>query len=125
MSRDSSPLIYIVDDEPLLVALAEISLISEGYRFRKFEDPTLALEAMAQETEPPALLLTDFMMAGLNGLQLAERARELFPELPIIILSGTAGPEILAGATTRVEHFINKPYRTQDLLEIVREVLRA
>src|SRR6266436_3903405 len=57
--RKKSPLIYLVDDQPMLLDLAEISLQADGYDFRKFEDPELALDSFLRSRAKPDLLITD------------------------------------------------------------------
>ena len=117
------PLIYLVDDQSVLLDLAEISLQAGGYVLKKFEDPELALKSFIKARSKPVLLITDYAMGKLNGLELIERCKEVKPDLKTIMISGTASAEILLDATVQVDRFIGKPYQPQNLAEIVRRIL--
>lgn len=124
---ESSPrkkqLIYLVDDEPMLLDLAEVTLRDGGYELKKFEDPEAALKSFLKARNKPALLITDYAMGKLNGLELIERCKEVKPDLKTIIISGTASAEIVLDATVKVDRFLGKPYQPLNLAEIVRRVL--
>ena len=115
--------IFLVDDHPTLLDLAEVSLQPDGYTPRKFDDPEVALEAFLKARAKPDLLITDYAMGKLNGIELIERCKAVKPDLKTIIISGTAGAEIVLGATVKVDRFLGKPYQPLSLAEIVRRVL--
>src|SRR5687768_8790970 len=93
--RDGKPLIYLVDDEEMMLNLAEVALLDSGYALKKFQDPRAALEAFKQESHKPSLLLTDFAMMPMNGLELSAKCKSSHPALKILLVSGTAGPEVV------------------------------
>ncbi|MCI0538306.1 MAG: response regulator [Verrucomicrobiales bacterium] len=117
------PLVYLVDDEPLLLELAEMVLEGNGYRFQKFQDPTEAWSAFAVADPAPALLITDYAMHAMNGVELIVKCKQLHPELKTILISGTVDESILRHVPMKVDHFLRKPYRTTELGNIVRSVL--
>ena len=119
------PLIYIVDDEPLLADLAEVSLQPDGYQIKQFQDPELALQSFLQEQHKPDLLLTDYAMGKMNGLELIQRCKEVKPDLRAVLISGTAGAEILVNTHVKVDRFLGKPYQPAALLELARAVLAS
>jgi DNA-binding NtrC family response regulator len=116
-------LIFLVDDHPTLLDLAEVSLQPDGYTLRKFDDPEVALDAFQKARVKPDLLITDYAMGKLNGIELIERCKAVKPDLKTIIISGTAGAEVVLGATVKVDRFLGKPYQPLSLAEIVRRVL--
>lgn len=118
-----APLIYIVDDQPLLLDLAEMSLLSGGYRLKKFLDPEAALESFLEARPKPALLITDYAMGKMNGLELVERCKAVKPDLKSILVSGTAGAEIVLESEVKVDRFVGKPYQPTSLAEMVRRLL--
>ena len=118
-----APLIYLVDDQPLLLDLAEMSLLSGGYRLKKFLDPEAALESFLDARPKPALLITDYAMGKMNGLELVERCKAVKPDLKSILVSGTAGAEIIMDSDVKVDRFVGKPYQPTNLAEMVRRVL--
>ena len=62
-------------------------------------------------------------MGVLNGLDLIERCRAANPELKTIMISGTAGAEILLDSHVKVDCFLGKPYQPLTLAEMVRRIL--
>ena len=122
-SDREKPLIYLVDDQPLLLEYAEASLQAEGYSFRKFDDPEQALAAFLEAEPKPALLISDFAMERMNGMELIEKCKRADPTLKTIIVSGTAGAEIIDQALVKIDRFLAKPYPAATLSELVRRVL--
>ena len=120
--RKRKPLIYIVDDEALLLDLAEASLEPGGYMVKKFQDPEEALRSFLREKTKPDLLITDYAMGKMNGLELIEKCKSAHPGLKTMLVSGTAGAEIILNAPVKVERFLGKPYQPTMLLETVRQI---
>jgi CheY-like chemotaxis protein len=117
------PLIYIVDDEPLLLDLAEASLAPGGFTVKKFTDPHEALKSFAKARPKPDVLVTDYAMGKMNGVELLEKCRVHRSDVKCVLLSGTVGAEVVLDAPTKVDRFVGKPYQPQTLLELVRRVL--
>lgn len=117
------PLIYLVDDQPLLLDLAEMSLLPDGYKLKKFLDPEAALESFLDARSKPSLLITDYAMGKMNGLELVDRCKAVKPDLKSILISGTAGAEIMLDSEVKVDRFVGKPYQPSSLAELVRQVL--
>ena len=123
--RKKESLIYIVDDESLLLDLAEASLQPAGCVIKKFQDPQLALRSFVQARSKPDLLITDYAMGKMNGLELIEKCKAIHPGLRTMLISGTAGAEIILDASVRVDRFLGKPYQPVSLLELVRRLLEG
>jgi len=121
--RKRKPLIYIVDDESLLLDLAEVSLQTERYTIRKFQDPEVALTTFLAAKLKPDLLITDYAMGKMNGLELLERCKRAHAELRTVLVSGTAGAEIVLGAPLKIDRFLGKPYPPAGLRDLVKAVL--
>ena len=117
------PLIYIVDDEPLLLDLAEASLAPGGFTVKKFTDPDEALKSFAKARPKPDVLVTDYAMGKMNGVELLEKCRAHRSDVKCVLLSGTVGAEVVLDAPTKVDRFVGKPYQPETLLELVRRVL--
>jgi CheY-like chemotaxis protein len=121
----ASALVYLVDDEPLLLDLAELTLQGAGYRLRKFLDPELAYQAFARARNKPDLIISDYAMGRTNGCDLLARCKQLAPALKTILVSGTVGPETVLNAPLTIDRFLAKPYQPAILAELVRSVLTA
>ena len=122
---EGGPVIYLVDDEPLLLTLEEISLASPAWRIRKFEDPERALRSLSLKNPKPALLLTDYCMKGMNGLDLVARCKEIHPPLKVLLVSGTVSAEFALNAPVKVDRFLPKPFVPQQLFHAVKSLLEA
>ena len=116
-------MIYVVDDEALLLDLAEASLQPGGYTIKKFDDPDEALKNFLREKSKPDMLISDYAMGKMNGLELIEKCKQAHPEVKTMLVSGTAGAEIILDAPVKVERFLGKPYQPATLLEMVRRIL--
>lgn len=124
-ARKTFPLIYLVDDQPMLLDLAELSLQADGYQFKKFLDPELALRSFLKARVKPSLIITDYAMGKMNGLELIERCKAVKPDLKSILISGTAGAEIVLESSVEVDRFMGKPYQPASLADLVRRVLSS
>ncbi|WP_119419914.1 hybrid sensor histidine kinase/response regulator [Desertibaculum subflavum] len=116
--------ILVAEDDPFVRAFAIGSLESLGYEVIPAMDGREALARLSHEQHVD-LLFTDIVMpGGLNGWELADRARLLKPELKVLLTSGYA-VETLAerGRLRPGTVFLNKPYRKADLAMRVREAL--
>jgi PAS domain S-box-containing protein len=113
--------ILFLDDEPTLSRLGERRLGALGYVVTALTEPGAALEAMAAETFD--LLITDFTMPRMTGLELVLRLRSAGHSLPVIVLSGVAAElpvDELARVASRV---LIKPIGSHALAVAVRETL--
>ncbi|HEX7215445.1 MAG TPA: response regulator, partial [Methylomirabilota bacterium] len=88
--------ILIVDDEPDMLESCSRILSRQGYACVTAGDGRAALAIL--EREHPDLLLTDFKMPEMDGLELLRRAHELDPALPVILLTGFATIESAVAA---------------------------
>ncbi|MEO8299790.1 MAG: ATP-binding protein, partial [Burkholderiales bacterium] len=118
--------VLVVDDEPALVALAEELLAELGYEPVGHTDPQRALEALQADPQRFDLLLTDEVMPGLTGTQLAQQARALRADLPILLLSGWGGPQLAQrAAAVGIRRVLSKPIVRADLAAALALLLPA
>ncbi|HSH75829.1 MAG TPA: HD domain-containing phosphohydrolase, partial [Longimicrobiales bacterium] len=100
--------VFVVDGDRTSGALNANMLRNVGYSVQLFADPREALEELKRSG--PTILLTDFAMGGMSGLELAQAAQEHDPDIQIIFLTGS-GDEATAQAALRmgVFDYIKKP----------------
>jgi two-component system, cell cycle response regulator CpdR len=106
------PIVLVVDDEPLVLKATAEMLKNLGCEVLTADNGIGAL-ARLSDHERIATLITDVNMRGMNGFELAERARRFRKGLQVILLSGAAS----AG---RGFPFIRKPFTEDDLMRTMR-----
>jgi CheY-like chemotaxis protein len=116
-------IVFVVDDEPLLLDLAVAVLESVGCEVRTFRDPERALEAFAAAR--PDVVVTDYSMGGMNGMDLIRECRRLNPGQKVILISGTVEGEVFADSPVKPDRFLTKPYQIEELTNCVRTLLPA
>ncbi len=118
--------VLLVEDDPGVREAAARSLRAGGYTVLTAPDAASAIEVAGASSTPPHLLVTDVVMPGTTGRQLADRMRAERPGLRVLFLSGYApelfGPEGLLDPGTS---FLAKPFSPIALLSRVRQVLDA
>jgi len=116
--------ILFVDDELHIAKLAPHMLQSLGYRVKAFTSPGMALECFKHQPAAFDLLITDQVMPVMTGAELAAAAREIRPDLPVIIVSGYS--EQITNETAddmQIDAFLQKPITRRDLGETIRRVM--
>ena len=116
----AQPLLYVVDDEAMILELATVILEPLGYEVRTFRDPEQALEAFSAAQCRPALVITDYSMHHMSGLDLIESFRQIEPEQKILLVSGTVGPEVFYASPCKPDRFLAKPYQISQLVDVIR-----
>ena len=123
-SSDQPPLVLVVDDDPAIRLLCSVNLQLEGLSVLEASDVPGAL-AQARST-PPDLVVTDIMMPGLDGFQLAAELRrdERTHRVPVIFLSGETGAANEArAAELGALAYITKPFDPAELVALVTVAL--
>jgi CheY-like chemotaxis protein len=118
------PRIMVVDDEPDILALLEQLLRSDPQNeVASFPSPRAAL-AYSREWKPD-LLVTDFRMPGMSGIEMASRMKEAHRPLRVLLLTAYSGSNVAAEAEASgvVDAFCGKSAEPQDLARLVRRVL--
>jgi len=121
--NDSRPVVFVVDDEPMLLELNAIILEPLGFRVRTFRDPVTAVRAFSLAAPRPVLIVTDYAMQGMNGMDLISACRRENPGQKILMVSGTVDETIFWGAAEKPNRFLAKPYQGKQLTDLVRAVL--
>jgi PAS domain S-box-containing protein len=116
--------ILLVEDDPQVRKVAFRSLMAAGYRVIVAGGGREALEVAAREKGPLHLLLTDVIMPGLNGREVAEELRRSNPGLRVLFVSGYTQDVISqSGVLGSGFEFLPKPFTASILLEGVRKAL--
>ena len=126
MSRreSSPPTILIVDDDALITtSLKGLFSLETDYEVLAYNDPRAAAEEAARR--PVDVVISDFLMPGMNGVELLKSVRERQPEAVRILLTGFADKENAIRAINEVAlyQYIEKPWDNDDLLLLIRNAL--
>ena len=118
----SKPILLIDDEEKFALMLQELLQIS-GYEADYCLNPEEALARLRHETYD--LVITDYKMPQMDGSQFLQAARKINPDMPVIMISGLMNmPELIKVANIGVTLVLEKPFKTEDLLEYVARFVR-
>ena len=116
--------ILLVEDDLSILKLTEKILVGIDYTVLTADTPDKALRLADEYTGEIHLLVTDVIMPEMNGRELSERLRSLYPDLKCIFMSGYTSNAIAHhGVLDKRVHFIQKPFFKKDLGKIVRKAL--
>lgn len=123
MTEPNSPIaeVLIVDDDALVTRTLSYLLASDGSLVAElFNDPHKALDFL--KTRRVDVVVADFLMPGMDGIQFLLKVRELWPTTSRIMLTGYADKDAAIRAINEVGlyHFIEKPWRNEELLLLLR-----
>jgi PAS domain S-box-containing protein len=116
--------ILIVEDEAKILRICERYLQRLGYRVIALNHPEKALSAVQQMEGCIDLLLTDVIMPGMNGYELARRLREMCPGMKTLYMSGYTWDIISdRGFLDQDIHFVSKPFNLEELAREIRSTI--
>jgi len=121
MTTSHTPTVMVVDDEEMVAtALRSFLQFETQYRILAFTDPVRALEAVVAESVD--VIVADFMMPGMDGIEFLRRVRESRPHATRILLTGYADLENAVRAINEagLYYYLQKPWDNDHLKLIVR-----
>ena len=118
--------VLLVEDEPEVRAIAAEFLEIEGFTVTQAVNGDHALKVVQQLTTAPLLLITDVVMPGADGREVAEALTARFPGTPVLFTSGYTDDVVVRRGVSQAEvTFLAKPYTSATLMAKVREALAA
>ncbi|MGA7294047.1 MAG: PAS domain S-box protein [Terriglobales bacterium] len=118
--------VLLVEDEESVRELVRVTLASRGYNVLEAENGECGLRLAEDYKQHIDILITDVVMPGIGGRELAKRLLSLRPGISVLYLSGyTEDAIVTQGALGPTTAFLQKPFTLQNLAKKVREVLRA
>jgi signal transduction histidine kinase len=117
-----SATVLVIDDDPDVRQLLVNFLTEIGLRVVQSADGSSGLSLISQIQ--PDLLIVDFAMPGMNGAEVARKARALIPGLPIMFVTGYADSDLIDTAMGEEAIVLKKPFRLSELQAVMSEALR-
>ena len=118
--------VLLVEDEESVRELVRVTLVSRGYNVIEAENGECGLRVAEAFKEHIDILITDVVMPGIGGRELAKKLLLLRPGISVLYLSGyTEDAVVTQGALGPSTAFLQKPFTLQNLAKKVREVLRS
>ena len=114
-----SETVLVVDDESLVLTMAETILSDFGYKVLTAVNGQKALNVLNQPGTKVDLVVTDLVMPGMGGRELMERIRQLYPDMPVMPTSGYVMPEDKKNSAG----YLQKPFTSSELLLKVKAAL--
>ena len=124
-SSQLGPRVLVVDDESVIADTLTEILARSGYAAVAAYDGAGALETAL--LMPPALLITDVVLPGMSGIELAIQMRRIYPDCKALLFSGQACTSDMLASANRLGHqftLLNKPVHPKDLLAWVVQSLK-
>jgi signal transduction histidine kinase len=112
-------MILVVDDEGLILTMAETILTEYGYRVLTAGSGQKAMAILSREDTKVDLIVTDMVMPVMSGRELVERVRQLKPDAKILCMSGYVMPSDKQTGTA----YLQKPFTSRELLTKVRQAI--
>ena len=113
--------VFVVDDEPRLLDLAEAVLASIGCTVKTFRSPEQALQEFTVLW--PEVVVTDYAMGRMSGMDLIRECRRHKPGQKLVLVSGTVDEHVFAEAAVKPNFFLAKPYQIQEFVDCVRGLI--
>jgi DNA-binding NtrC family response regulator len=124
-TEDLRPVVFVVDDEPMLLELNAVIIEPLGFRVRTFRDPDTAVRAFSLADPRPVLIVTDYTMHTMNGMDLINACRQVDPQQRILLVSGTVDESIYRNAAEKPDEVLAKPYQSRQLAGLVRTLVAS
>jgi DNA-binding NtrC family response regulator len=121
MTTTRTPTVFIVDDETMVaMALQSFLELETSYRIVTFTDPMEALDALVADR--PDVIVSDYMMPGMDGITFLKQAREKHPQCTRVLLTGYADKEnaIRAINEAGLYYYLEKPWDNEHLKLVIR-----
>lgn len=114
--------VLVVDDEPVVRDAIRLVLEESGMRVALVPDGETAL--LNRALDVCRLVICDVMLPGASGIEVVRAIRARRPDVPIVLITGYATPEVAARSTEAgATAFLPKPFDDTELLDLVRHVL--
>jgi DNA-binding NtrC family response regulator len=122
--KSEKPSILIVEDEPKMRRLLELQLAEDGFHARSAPDAEAGLQLLNKETFD--LIVTDFKLPGMSGLEFLQAVKRVNANLPVVIMTAYGTVESAVGAMKAgASDYVLKPFSLVELVLVIRKELAS
>ena len=115
----------LIDDDASVLKMSTLMLERMGYTVSAYDNPLAALDAVRNDPTAFQIVITDYNMPVMPGLEIAAAVRDLCPNLPVVVISGFIDDQLRTGAARAgVAELISKPFTVRDFSAKIERVLR-
>jgi CheY-like chemotaxis protein len=116
--------VLLIDDDASVLKISTLMLKRMGYTVTAYDNPLAALDAVRNDPTAFQIVITDYNMPVMPGLEIAAAVRDLCPDLPVAVTSGYVDDQLRAGAARAgVADLISKPFTVRELSAKIEQVL--
>lgn len=123
-TKKKPPLIYVVDDQEVFAEVVAAILRSEDYETATFDSGEAAVKALENSSRKPDLVLTDYLMPGMNGMELIIKCRTMIKDVRTVLFSGQVDAGVVERYGVKPDRFVRKPFEPTMLLDTIAELRR-
>jgi DNA-binding response OmpR family regulator len=127
VASEKNPRVLVIDDDPSLQKLVSVLLTRAGLEPISAGSAAEAVQALRAGPLPDIIIL-DLMLPDVSGIDLLKqmRAKQVFDNLPVLILSALADPDqIREGLSSGADRYLTKPYLANNLISTVQDLLHT
>ena len=117
--------VLLVEDEDGVRRLSTRALENAGWQVLSAASGEAAMQMLEAASEPPAVLVSDVVMPGMDGTQVVRAVRARFPAMPVVLVSGYSESAALEGLPDEDLNFLAKPYTLKQLVAQVEALASA
>lgn len=116
--------VLLIDDDASVLKMSTLMLERMGYTVSAYDNPLAALDAVRNDPTAFQIVITDYNMPVMPGLEIAAAVRDLCPNLPVVVISGFIDDQLRTGAARAgVAELISKPFTVRDFSAKIERVL--
>jgi two-component system cell cycle sensor histidine kinase/response regulator CckA len=116
----------LVEDEEPVRRLTERALQRAGWQVSAVDSAEAALARLPRPGDPaapPSVLVSDIMLPGMDGTELAQAVRAVWPDLPVVLVSGYTDSVLLGDLAAQGVSFLAKPFRSRELVACMERAI--
>ena len=122
--RGQENIVFVEDDEDQFTLIPRV-LDQLGYHVYAHQNGKAACRFIKAQTDSIDLVISDYDMPEMNGLQLAEEVATVDPQIPVIIITGRKAPKNMQSQSPNIKMLIRKPYNKTSISKAIRDVLET